>query len=443
MRTRTGGIVLRGRVWYAVWQVNYRKFRQSTKKSDRREALTELRRIMQTFAAGDELATLERVKARIEGLREDVARAEDTRNPPLTLTAAWSAFLGASGRPDSGPVTLKHYEGQFGQFVSWMKTHHPGAVGLCDVTPAIANAYAAHLSRERGVSANTYNKHVRALELVFRVLKEAARLWGNPWEGVQRKRAVPQSRRELTVAELKSVCEAAKGELRSLLALGVYTGLRLGDAATLRWGEVDLARRVIRRIPGKTSRRSQKPVVVPIHGVLAALLREVPSDERGEYVLPELAALYQRDPPALSNRIQKHFRACGVQTVKHGTGCVIEKGEDGRERTVSTGTRAVVEVGFHSLRHTFVSLCRESNAPLSVVEAIVGHSNPAMTRHYTHVSELAAAHAVNALPAVLGHASMHPAPTRDEALRKIIKGLNVRTVKRDKARLLALLDASA
>lgn len=47
-------------------------------------------------------------------------------------------------------------------------------------------------------------------------------------------------------------------------------------------------------------------------------------------------------------------------------------------------------------------MCRETNAPLAVVEAIVGHSNPAMTRHYTHVSELAAGHAVAALPAVMG-----------------------------------------
>ena len=55
-------------------------------------------------------------------------------------------------------------------------------------------------------------------------------------------------------------------------------------------------------------------------------------------------------------------------------------GEDGKPKEVHTGTRAVVEVGFHSLRHTFVSLCRAAGAPLSVVEAIVGHASPAMTR---------------------------------------------------------------
>ena len=35
-----------------------------------------------------------------------------------------------------------------------------------------------------------------------------------------------------------------------------------------------------------------------------------------------------------------------------------------------------------------------------MVEAIVGHANPAMTRHYTHVGEAAATTAVAALPAL-------------------------------------------
>jgi hypothetical protein len=52
---------------------------------------------------------------------------------------------------------------------------------------------------------------------------------------------------------------------------------------------------------------------------------------------------------------------------------------------------------------------RETNAPRAIVESIVGHSNPAMTRHYTHVRELAAGHAVAALPSILGETAA-PAP---------------------------------
>jgi integrase-like protein len=72
------------------------------------------------------------------------------------------------------------------------------------------------------------------------------------------------------------------------------------------------------------------------------------------------------------------------------------------------------------LRHTFVSLCRESNAPLAVVESIVGHSNPSMTRHYTHVGELAAGRAVAALPSIMGKAEAEkPKREQGEILQEI------------------------
>jgi integrase len=441
MRKRTGYLICRGKVFHAVWTVAGKKFMRSTGERDRRKAETVLRRIMEPFAAVQKVDLLRSVAAKIEGATAELTRIEDERNPLLTVSAAWTVYASAPGRPDSGERTLSDYEGYFTAFAAWLMRAHPTAPALRDVTPAIAGEYSAHLVGERRLSANSFNKHVRFLALLFRVLKEPARLTANPWEGIQRKRVIIASRRELTTDELKTVCLAASGEMRLLFAVGIYTGLRLGDAATLRWAEVDLHRRIIRRIPAKIARRNPRPVIIPIHPTLAALLNELPTGERREYVLPDIAALYQRAAPMLSNRIQEHFAACGVRTEKSGTGFVTVKKEDGEEKVVNTGKRAVVEVGFHSLRHTFVSLCRESNAPLSVVEAIVGHSNPAMTRHYTHVSELAAMHAVNALPSVIGEASaLPPAKSRDDQLRDIIESVTPKTWQQDKVRLLAILD---
>lgn len=442
MKTRTGYLVCRGRVYHAVWTVAGKKFMRTTGKRDRREAEKELHRIMEPFAAGNEVSILQNIAAKIEGRTAEMARLEDERNPPLSIVGAWSAYMAAPGRPDSGEGTLRMYEGQWFAFLEWMQKKHPDAPALRDVTEDIAAEYAAHLLGERGLSANSYNKHVRLLELVFRVLRKLARLEVNPWEEVSRKNSVSQSRRELTTDELKKVCRAASGEMRLLFALGIYTGLRLGDAATLRWAETDLPRRMIRRVPNKIARRNPRPVVIPIHPVLGAMLAEMPAGERGEYVLPDTAALYVRDTAALSRMIQDHFTACGIRTVRHGTGFRIETDAEGKSREVHTGKRAVLEVGFHSLRHTFVSLCREANAPLAVVEAIVGHSNPSMTRHYTHVSEAAAASAVAILPAVLGDVPKAlPAPSsRDERLRAIAEAMTAKTWKTDKARLLALLE---
>jgi hypothetical protein len=161
------------------------------------------------------------------------------------------------------------------------------------------------------------------------------------------------------------------------------------------------------------------------------MLSETPDGDRTEYVLPETSALYAKDPQALSRMIQDHFTACGVRTVKPGTG-------------EGTDKWAVAEVGFHSLRHTFVSLCRQSNAPLSVVEAIVGHSNPAMTRHSAHVSELAAASAVHALPAIMGDTTntkaLPPAGTLVDAasVRALAERLTPHNAAKVKAELPAL-----
>jgi len=113
--------------------------------------------------------------------------------------------------------------------------------------------------------------------------------------------------------------------------------------------------------------------------------------------LPKTAGDYLNNRRDLVRRIQEHFKASGITVHKP----VAECKDKARQRPV-------VEVGFHSLRHTFVSLCRESNAPLAVVESIVGHSSPAMTRHYTHVGELAAGQAVAGLPSVIGE--LAPAP---------------------------------
>ena len=52
------------------------------------------------------------------------------------------------------------------------------------------------------------------------------------------------------------------------------------------------------------------------------------------------------------------------------------------------------------MRHTFVSLSANAGTPLAVVQSIVGHSNPAMTRHYFHESAEALQSAVAALPDV-------------------------------------------
>ena len=428
MKTRTGYLLKRGKTFYACWAVAGTKFRKSTHTANRKEAKAALARIMQPFLVEDEVRTLETVKARIEGAKTELAVHEDQRNPPLTLRQAWSAYLATPNRPDTGPRTLDQYEGKFNRFMTWMERKHPETKAMRNVTEEHAEAYASDLTASHVVSA-TYNQHVSLLKLTWRVLRKKAKLDRNPWVDITAKRIVTNGKRELTIEEIRAVCAAATGEMRPLFSLGLYTGMRLGDCATLRWGEVDLERGIIRRVPNKTARRNPKPVLVPIHPTLRTILTELhDAPKRGEYVLPETAAIYRDHNTVLGNAIQNHFVSCGIQTQKPGA-----------------GQRACCEVGFHSLRHSFVSLCRAANAPLSVVESLVGHNSPAMTRHYTHTGEAAALDAVSGLPVILGETPKAlPAPARTvdaETVRRLAKGMTPKTWRKLRAEILALVSA--
>jgi len=387
---------------------------------------------MRPFTASSETKVLEELSAKLQGRKAELATWEDQQHPPSSIRQAWSDYLASPNRPDSGDSTLRQYEFQWQAFADWMQEKHSDILTLRDVSKEIAEEYASSLNHGR-FSPSTYNKHLNLLTLVFRVVKHKAKLTCNPWEEIQRKRMVTNSRRELTIDELRKVCQDATGELQVLLALGVYSGLRLGDCATLRWGEVDLQRGMIRRIPNKTARRNPKPVIVPIHPVLSKMLVATPLDKRGEYVLPEMAGNYLHSVCMVTDKVQSHFKKCGIKLHKPGTG--------------AEGKRAVIEVGFHSLRHTFVSLCRESNAPLAVVESIVGHSSPSMTRHYTHLGELAAGRAVALLPSVMSNEKASGLQTEPENIllkaHELAKSMTTANWRTNRKKLLELLSQTA
>lgn len=374
--------------------------------TDRKAAEAERKRILAPFTTGDKVETLKAVQAALTQAEVGHVQAIEEANPPLRIKDTWQAYLDAPERPDSGELTLTRYEGHWNRFEAWLPTAHPDAQYLRDVTPTTAAAYAGDLVRAN-YSPNTFNKHIGFLRLLFRVLGDTARTSGNPFTKIKRKVQRTHSRRELTVPELTAVLDTAPDDLELLLYLGASTGLRLGDCATLQWGDVDLARGIIRRIPNKTA-KSGKPVVLGIPPALHERLSKVKA--RTGYVLPTMAETYNRDAPCITNRIKAHFLSCGIDVHAPGTGQRIKreadgtpKRKDGKVITEDTGKPAVVEVGFHSLRHTWVSMHAAAGTPGAIVQASVGHASPAMTAHYTHVNEATARDVARALPAFSGN----------------------------------------
>ncbi len=428
MRRTQGRLFKRGGVYLVRWQYDGKDYRKSTGFRNLRKATAAAETILAPFRQKTKVEALAQLQSRVDREAVVMAGIDDATNPPLSIAQAWSAYVESPERPDSGPATLRQYEAEYWRFRKWAEKEHPDLKAMRSVSRELANLYAMHLTGE-GATPSTFNQHVGFLRLMWRVLAEKGRIIDNPWGTVKRKRLNGHGRRELTIAELRKVSAAATGDLRILLALGIYTGMRFGDCATLRWCEADVARGVITRVPMKTARRSGKPMTIPMHPALRAMLAETPEANRTGFVLPGTAEQYAKDRSVVKELVQDHFKECEIETTR----------ETGAPRQ-----RALVSVGFHSLRHSFVSLCRESGAPLSVVESIVGHSNPAMTRHYTHTSEAAACSAVNALPYMTGEPvkalpAADPLATFKAQVRAIVEGLNGKTWKAAKEQLTVLV----
>ena len=409
------------------------------------EAQAAANRILAHIHESDKTEQLRKLKNDIQDAEEAAVIAElNMRNAAASIDKGWELFMTCSSRLKSckrysaGAIpkdsTVDVYHGYFMRFAEWMKEYCPEVYQLSNVTPEIADEFIGELQRK--LAAGTVNKYRAFFIAFFHALNNDGKISirRNPFATVERLEEDANSRRELSVPELQRIIETAEGDLKLLLQVGTFTGLRLGDCCTLLWNEIDLARGIIRRKPRKTSRKTGALVTLGIPVPLFQALNAVPETERSGYLRPRFAELYlaPHGTGAVTRIIQRHFKACGIELYAPGTGAKYHY--EGKKKVYDESRRAVLQVGFHSLRHTWISFHAMHGTPQAVIQQAAGHANPAMTEHYTHVSDEAARIAARAfdIPQLAGETidvTPVPEPEREE-LRKAIETLDMEQVRK-------------
>lgn len=400
-----GSLIARNGRWAMRWRVDGRTVQEQTDfkvgvKADkaRAEALLEERtEIFRLKREQDQLAILIR---RRETITQRLSRLQADAMPemrPLTLGRLEKEWRESPRRRDCSAAQLERYARQLAAFVDWAGE----GLDIRAVGDELAERYAKHLTAR--TAANTYNKHLNTLTAIWKAVGRTRKL-GNPWADLPRRRLDTHIRRALTAAEIEKIIKAAKGEWRALVMIGARTGLRLGDACRLKWsafGEDGVLR--------VTTTKTGAPVALPGETLKQELLRifnaeaqrrrgitrakraaqAVARGVRGEdFIMPEIAAIYERDPATVSLRIKRIFKAAKIKT------SVKEKG----------WSKARPDASYHSLRHTFVTRAIEAGVAAPIVRALVGHNTAAMTDRYTHVGEAAILEAFGKVAkAELGH----------------------------------------
>ena len=147
-------------------------------------------------------------------------------------------------------------------------------------------------------------------------------------------------------AELQAVLAIADPEMRRAVCLGAYAGLRVSEAATLHWRDVD---REARRLYVRGKGDKDRPV-----GLSPLLLDEV-LPEAGGNVVTGRADSYT--PAQMQRKVNR----------------LIE--------------RAGVDATFHKIRSRYATVTLAHTHNLLAVSRALGHSSPAVTAIYAATAD--------------------------------------------------------
>jgi integrase len=228
-----------------------------------------------------------------------------------------------------------------------------------------------------GLAPSTAILDVKILRIALNAARRKGLIPTNPAEAVDLPKAKGVVRGTFTPAEVGMLVAKAKGEWKTLVLLGYYTGARLSDCCRMAWENLDLAGESLTFVVKKTG----KPLTIPIHpGLMEHLDSLAGIDTPEPYIMPAMANMSPGGKHGLSEGFKRIMGKAGVdpQTVKgHG------------KRNISKRT-------FHALRHSFTSALANAGVPEELRMKLTGHTTKAVHQGYTH-------HELETLRAALGN----------------------------------------
>ena len=308
-------------------------------------------------------------------LRQRLARGEPLEGPPpVAPTApryerfAWdwfSTYVQTHNRPSEQKakrVTLRaHLIPHFG------KTRVDG------ITVLAIEEYKAQKLKS-GLSPKSINNH---LTILHRSLQSAHEWYATPLPVIRRLKVPPQRFDFLTDEESRRlVTSIADPFWRTMLLVGLRTGLRYGELIGLQWTDVDLQRTTL------TVRRSI------VRGVIGP-----PKNNRDRLVplTPQVC-----DALAALRRVNLFvFGRTNGRPLHHETPRLVLK-----RFCRAAGLRPI---GWHTLRHTFASQLVAKGATMREVQELLGHADVRTTMRYTHLAPTALREAVLRLDTTADH----------------------------------------
>ncbi|MCQ2300806.1 MAG: site-specific integrase [Bacteroidales bacterium] len=341
-----------------------------TKTSDlKAKALKKLAGMTSMYRLETESDTLTLIKAKIEGLKEELSRGPTTS---ITMAEIYDAFVKSKRRREIECKRLEQYKSLCDDLVKFKGP----TFQVSRFTNHDAEEFVRIMDDVNGNAPSTINLKLAGLGYLWKILSFSFDVKHNPWESIPKRKTDIKSHNTFSDEQIKMIKEKAGdnfgGDLKRLIIIGANTGMRIGDCCTLKWEHVDFINGFVRKKTRKTGALISVPLLEELRSDLECLKNSISGEPEG-FILPSMQEAYSQNSDIPSKRFIHLLTKCGIESS-------TKVGSSKRRRQV---------LGFHSFRHTAATRFVEAGVPLEIVRSVLGHATDNMTRHYTHVREQA------------------------------------------------------
>ena len=224
---------------------------------------------------------------------------------------------------------------------------------------------------EEGAGPAMINRSLALLRRMLRIAHEDNKIQVVP--KIRLLKEPPARKGFLETAKFEELVKLLPAHLRPLILFLYWCGVRLGEALSIQWDQVDLEARLIRLEEDQT--KNSEPRFVPLPSVLVKMLQEIEAKEGAVF-----------DGTNLRVEWEKACAACGLGTRVLVEGVRIVRNDRKQPRHVKNTWYRYNGLIVHDLRRSAIRNLINAGVPEKVAMQISGHKTRSVFDRYHIVS---------------------------------------------------------
>jgi integrase len=254
--------------------------------------------------------------------------------------------------------------------IRYLKKYSNGeTIQLSQITPQFVDGFQKYLLEGTNLSPTTACDYSKAIRMALRKAVRENVLIKNPAESIK---ALPEPETDLVFLNPDEVQKLADTdipgklgeEIRRAFIFVCFTGLRISDIKTLKWGDIELnPLQIIKR-----QKKTRQAVYVPLKDTAWSIINDSVDHNPDDKVF----GILSKTKSQTNQYLLRWAREAGIKK----------------------------PVGWHTARRTFATLALDNGADIYTVSKLLGHKNIRQAAKYAQATDKLRRRAVAALPEI-------------------------------------------